>query len=426
MSASSVPDREHDLIARLYGKAPSISHRLAEPVSDFAFWRGRLNDRRGEVVFGMLRGGPRGPVIVTRMADYPPGVLRVPSGGIDHGEAVIDALYREVAEELGLDFTILAYAGKVEFVFAAGGESICFPSYCFLLAEAGTEPGVPLAAAVDDEIESWQGASPAELDECVRRLDALDGHWADWGEYRARTTALIAVAWEQHRAASEAEGEMRFPHDISLPLGPGGAAGYPGDSLPQAEVIRDRPPGQGNGWLVGRWQLSAHAGTHIDAPLHWFAGGEAIDRLDLGRTVGPAVLFDARRATAAGRPAELRDLGQPPSAAAGAVALVRLGLSEEIAAGHFARELHGLALATARAFVEAGATAVGTDALSVDPMGGSESHQILLAAGLPVIEGLDLRGVPAGRYSFAALPLKLLGAEAAPCRVVLLSAREGR
>ncbi len=417
-------DREHDLLLRLYGGAPAITHRLSDPVSDFAFWRDRMLDRRGEVVFGLLRGGPDGRMVVTRAADYPAGVFRVPSGGIAHGETVIDALYREVAEELGLAFKVVAYAGKVEFEFASGAGRVRFPSYCFLLEQAGDASKQPVEAAKDREIDSWQGADPDQIQSCVAGLLALTGRWADWGEYRARTTAVLAEAWSGLRAGVRASGGLRFPHDISLPVGPGGAASYPGDPPPAVEVVRERPAGSDRGWIVGRWSLSAHAGTHIDAPAHWFEKGQAIDRIDLRQVLGTAVVFDARRATAAGRPAGVGDLGAPPSVAAGAIALIRLGLSGEVAAGRLVPEHQGMAPETAAAMVAAGVKAVGTDALNVDPHGGSRAHETLLSAGLPVIEGLDLRSVPAGRYAAALLPLRLIGAEAAPCRAVLLR-REG-
>jgi hypothetical protein len=41
---------------------------------------------------------------------------------------------------------------------------------------------------------------------------------------------------------------------------------------------------------------AVHAGTHIDAPCHFVAGGRSIEQLDLGEVSGPAVA----RALAAG------------------------------------------------------------------------------------------------------------------------------
>ena len=47
-------------------------------------------------------------------------------------------------------------------------------------------------------------------------------------------------------------------------------------------------------------------------------------------------------------------------------------------------------------------------------------QQELLLEGVPILEGLDLSGVPDGNYILAAFPLKLEGLEAAPVRAVLL------
>jgi len=64
---------------------------------------------------------------------------------------------------------------------------------------------------------------------------------------------------------------------------------------------------------------------------------------------------------------------------------------------------------------------VGIDYLSIGGYNrdGVETHQIMLGAGLWVIEGLDLSKVKPGRYELACLPLKIVGADGAPCRAVL-------
>jgi arylformamidase len=48
------------------------------------------------------------------------------------------------------------------------------------------------------------------------------------------------------------------------------------------------------------------------------------------------------------------------------------------------------------------------------------THEILLGAGLILIEGLNLSGIAAGEYHLIALPLKLKDADGAPGRVVLI------
>ena len=63
---------------------------------------------------------------------------------------------------------------------------------------------------------------------------------------------------------------------------------------------------------------------------------------------------------------------------------------------------------------------VGIDYLSVAPYGDPAStHTALLSAGVVILEGLDLSGVPAGRYELACLPILIPGADGAPARALL-------
>ena len=71
----------------------------------------------------------------------------------------------------------------------------------------------------------------------------------------------------------------------------------------------------------------------------------------------------------------------------------------------------------ARYVVDRGIVLVGIDYLSI---GDSEAHRILLSRGVVPIEGLDLRGVEPGRYTLACLPLRIVGADGAPARAVLI------
>ena len=50
-----------------------------------------------------------------------------------------------------------------------------------------------------------------------------------------------------------------------------------------------------------------------------------------------------------------------------------------------------------------------------------EVHHALFGGGAFVLENLDLRGVPEGRYELIALPQRLAGLDAAPVRAVLRS-----
>src|SRR5439155_18044044 len=59
----------------------------------------------------------------------------------------------------------------------------------------------------------------------------------------------------------------------------------------RSEIMRDHSKG---GWRVEKLTLTAHTGSHLDAPLHKFAGAKSIDQLPLKRFTGPAVIADMR------------------------------------------------------------------------------------------------------------------------------------
>jgi len=64
---------------------------------------------------------------------------------------------------------------------------------------------------------------------------------------------------------------------------------------------------------------------------------------------------------------------------------------------------------------------VGIDYLSVGSFDdGVATHQILLGAGVIAVEGLDLSAIEAGDYQLICLPIKIGGADGAPCRAVLM------
>ncbi|MCX5769050.1 MAG: cyclase family protein, partial [Candidatus Hydrogenedentes bacterium] len=64
---------------------------------------------------------------------------------------------------------------------------------------------------------------------------------------------------------------------------------------------------------------------------------------------------------------------------------------------------------------------VGIDYLSVAPyeQPNGETHHRLLERNVTVVEGLCLQDVPAGTHLFFVFPLRLVGADGAPCRALI-------
>ena len=65
---------------------------------------------------------------------------------------------------------------------------------------------------------------------------------------------------------------------------------------------------------------------------------------------------------------------------------------------------------------------VGIDYLSVEKFGFDKptTHWTLLGNNVYIVEGLDLNEVGPGDYELICLPLKIVGAEGAPTRAILI------
>ena len=74
----------------------------------------------------------------------------------------------------------------------------------------------------------------------------------------------------------------------------------------------------------------------------------------------------------------------------------------------------------ATALVERGLRLVGADYLSIAPFDApTPTHQILLGAGIVIVEGLDLRAVDPGWYDLICLPLLIPGSDGGPARAII-------
>lgn len=137
-------------------------------------------DRRGEVGFLLMR--KNGKFVVIRSRKYPKHAFRIPTGGIDFDERAIDALYREIKEELGVKFEIDNFKGIIEYNFYYKEEIIKFYSYLFVVKEVS---GNLISDATEDEISEYREVDREELDSLVHTLLKIEGGWRDWARFRA-------------------------------------------------------------------------------------------------------------------------------------------------------------------------------------------------------------------------------------------------
>jgi arylformamidase len=203
--------------------------------------------------------------------------------------------------------------------------------------------------------------------------------------------------------------------DISLPIS-GALPTYLGD--PSFKIRLVQRIDQGDVSDVSLVTMSAHIGTHVDAPSHLVRGGKTIDELSLNTLIGPSVVIDYRGNEAISR----TFLENCPEVVKAERVLFRTRNSELWNTSTFATHYVGLAIDGARWLIDNGTKLIGIDYLSIDPPGNQDLpvHQALLSSGVVILEGLNLGRIRPGSYLLLCLPLNLLGGEGAPARAILL------
>jgi arylformamidase len=207
--------------------------------------------------------------------------------------------------------------------------------------------------------------------------------------------------------------------DISAPLRTG-MVSWPGD--PPVRIYRVSDITGGDGANLTKVDISAHAGTHVDAPLHFFENGKSIDEAPLSALIGPARVIEIPDSEIIRTDA----LAQEKLQAGERILLKTRNSAKKWPEQAFISDFVYLETDAARYLAESGVLTIGVDYLSIAGYGKNEAevHRLLLGAGIWIIEGLYLSGVPPGNYEMICLPIRLAGSEGAPARAVLRPVRE--
>ena len=193
---------------------------------------------------------------------------------------------------------------------------------------------------------------------------------------------------------------------------------WPGQ--PRTERYRLSSVDEGKSSNVSALKMSVHSGTHMDAPLHFLKDGPDITAAPFEAMFGPVRVaeIDGAMITQSGLEAyEARTETLKPGER---LFCKTANSSRDWLTEPFDEQYVAVDAEAARFLAGRGVRVVGVDYLSVAPFGNTvDTHRTLLQAGVWVIEGLDLREVGEGRYDMVALPLKLVGSDASPLRVLL-------
>jgi arylformamidase len=189
---------------------------------------------------------------------------------------------------------------------------------------------------------------------------------------------------------------------------------WPGRSRP--EHSWNRRIADGGHCNASSWQMSAHSGTHMDAPLHFVDGATPIDKIAPEVFMGPCQVVDLTS-----EPTPMLDDEMARKYAGAQRLLVKTPHSRLDPKGAYDAHEPMMTERAAGILLDAGLILIGTDRLSVDDSRGEKFalHHALLGAGCVIIEGLLLTDVTAGSYYLSAAPLRLTGTEASPVRAFL-------
>ena len=180
-----------------------------------------------------------------------------------------------------------------------------------------------------------------------------------------------------------------------------------------------------DGWNSRNLHLYSHAGTHMDAPVHFAAGPRSIDQIPLDFFMGPAWVVDLPGMTSRAV-IELAHLGELPSKfKAGESLILRTGWSRFVEEAAIYRDgLPRVSESLARWCVDRRVKMIGVEPPSVAEIKTAEVsviHRILLSGGIVIVEGLsNLEALQRSKIFFVALPLKIEGGDGSPCRALAI------
>lgn len=203
--------------------------------------------------------------------------------------------------------------------------------------------------------------------------------------------------------------------DVTVPLVPGRVPLYPGDT--ELEVSRVQARAKGGDANVSKLVCSLHCGTHVDGPVHFFDGEPGVESVAVEALIGPAWVVDATSSTTMLDAARLDQLDIPAGASRVLFKTTNSAIWDDPA---LVEDFVAVTADGAAALVERDVRTVGIDYLSIAPYDDpAPTHEVLLKAGVAILETLDLRLVEPGEWHLTCLPLRIPGADGAPARALL-------
>lgn len=173
-------------------------------IGSATFWSDQTRHNRLHEVCMTIRR-PNRQFLTFRKTFYPKEVYRLLTGGVEHKERVLDALFREAYEEIGSQVVIrrllavLTYRAEEEGKREPG--PIQFSTFAFLL-DAVNDTLRPIDP--EEQIDTYKEIPQDTLLSIADQLDSLPNEysaelrttWREWGQFRAMIHRAVWDALE--------------------------------------------------------------------------------------------------------------------------------------------------------------------------------------------------------------------------------------
>ncbi len=189
---------------------------------------------------------------------------------------------------------------------------------------------------------------------------------------------------------------------------------FPGDVQFSRNISLDF--GAGDHLALSSLSMTAHIGSHADAPNHYHSQGDSIDQRSLHYYLGRCQVIDLAHS-------------QPRLITWSDIATLELTCPRVLFrtttfahGGPWHSDFSAISPELIGKLAKTGVITIGIDTPSIDPAESKllAAHQAIYANDLAILEGLNLDSVAAGTYQLIALPLKITGCDASPVRAVLI------
>ena len=182
---------------------------------------------------------------------------------------------------------------------------------------------------------------------------------------------------------------------------------FPGDPSPKKTVLSSME--KGDLYNLTEFSMCAHNGTHVDAPFHFIKDGKTVDAIALESFVGMAYVAEHSGVVSGEDALSILKKAKERNAEAAKRILIK-GDAE-------------VSLEAAKVFAASEILLLGNESQTVGPENAPMAvHQILLSAGVVLLEGIRLAEIPEDVYFLNTAPLNLSGADGSPCRAILIDA----